>query len=253
MRKPSTPARMAGLLLLLAACPVPAQETPRAIIERAIVAHGGAERLSRLHADKLHLQGRIVLPFKDGPHEVPFTTDQTQQLPGQFKSVARMNTDKPYTLVQIVSGDKAYVTIDGQPLTPTPVAAARMRETLRLARMSHLVPLLSDRTYELVALGEAKVNDRTADGVKVTARGRKDIRLYFDRETGLLTKTEHFLDDGAGKEVLQEEFYGDFKDFGGFRRWTKLAAFLDGKKVMEAEVLDVKYFDKLDDAEFAKP
>jgi len=33
----------------------------------------------------------------------------------------------------------------------------------------------------------------------------------------------------------------------------KVSAYRNGKKVMEAEVTDVKYLDKVDDAEFAKP
>lgn len=253
MRKPATPAGMAGMLLLLAAFPAPAQVTPRAIIERAITAHGGMERLARVRAEKVRLQGKLIMPGKNGPLTASFAADQAVQFPGQFKYVAQLESDRKYTLVQILDGDKAYITVDRAPLTPEPVALARIRESLRLARVTQLVPLLNDPVYELSALGETKVNDRTALGVKVVVRGRKDIRLYFDQQTGLLTKTEHLLDDGNGKEVLQEEFYGDFKDFAGYRRWTKMITLRDGKKLMEAEVLEVKFFDKLDDSEFSKP
>ena len=44
---------------------------------------------------------------------------------------------------------------------------------------------------------DRKVNQRTAVGVKVTAKGQKEIRLYFDKAAGLLVKTEHVLDDGG--------------------------------------------------------
>jgi hypothetical protein len=253
MRAPETLARIAGLLLLLPICPALAQETPRAIIERAIAAHGGAERLSRLRADKVSLQGKIVIPGKDGP--VSFTADLTLQLPGRFKQVARVNegADKSHTIVQIVDGDKVLVALDSQPQQLPPSALTELRLTMDLQRAARLVPLLTDPTYQLTALSEEKVNNRQALGVKVSGKAHKDVRLYFDRDTGLLIKTEHTRDDGNGREVLQEEFYGDFKDFGGFRRWTRIAAFRDGKKVMEAGLLDVKYFDKIDDAEFTKP
>jgi hypothetical protein len=254
MRKAVWPAGTAGLLLLLAARPAPAQETPRTLIERAITAHGGSERLSRVRAEKVRLQGTVIMPGKNGPLTATFTADQAVQLPGQFKYVAQLNTDQKHTIVQVLNGDKAFVKIDGQPQEkPEPVALARLRESLRLIRVTQLVPLLNDPVYELSALGETKVNGRVSLGVKVKVRGKKDIRLYFDHETGLLTKTEQVLDEGNGKEVLQEQFYGDFKEFAGYRRWTKTVVLRDGKTLLEAEVRDVKYFDKLDESEFATP
>jgi hypothetical protein len=253
MRKAVLPAGTAGLLLVLAARPAPAQETPRSLIERAITAHGGSERLSRARAEKVRLQGTIIMPGKNAPLTATFTADQAVQLPGQFKYVAQVTTDQKHTIVQVLNGDKGFITIDSQPQKPEPAALARLRESLRLIRVTQLVPLLNDPVYELSALGETKVNDRVTFGVKVKVRGKKDIRLYFDHETGLLTKTEQVLEEGNGKEVLQEQFYGDFKEFAGYRRWTKTVVLRDGKKLLEAEVRDVKYFDKLDDSEFAIP
>ena len=61
------------------------------------------------------------------------------------------------------------------------------------------------------------------------------------------------MDDGAGKEVVQEEFYSDFEDVKGYKRPMKVAAYRGGKKIMEAEMTDVQYLDKVDDAEFTKP
>jgi hypothetical protein len=253
MRMSLTPAGMAGLLLMLASGPAAAQEMPRALIERAIAAHGGAERLGRLRAEKVSLQGKIFVPGKDGL--IPFTADSMLQLPGRFKHVARLSEgpDKAHTLVQIIDGDKVAVTVDDQPQQLPPSVLAELRMTLDLQRAARLVPLLADPAYELAALKPEKVNNRMAFGVKVSVKGHKDLRLYFDNETGLLVKTEHTRDDGSGKEILQEEFYGDFKDFGGFRRWTRIMVFREGKKLMEAELLDVKYLDKIEESEFAKP
>jgi hypothetical protein len=252
MRAPLTSARMAGLLLLLGASPALAQETPRALLERAIAAHGGAERLNRLRADKVSMQGKIFLSAKDGL--VPFSADTLVQLPSRFKFIVRTSEgpDKSHTLVQVVDGDKVLVTIDGQPHTVPAAALTEMRMAMNVQRAARLVPLLTDPAYQLTMLGEEKVNNRSALGIKVSLRGSKDVRLYFDHETGMLIKTEHARDEG-GKEELQEEFFGDFKDFGGIRRWTRIIVFREGKKVMEAEVLDVKYFDKFDETEFTKP
>ena len=59
------------------------QEEPRAVIERAIQAHGGMERLSRVRADKVTLKGTLVVSGRS----VPFVAETTVQLPAQFKTI----------------------------------------------------------------------------------------------------------------------------------------------------------------------
>ena len=68
-----------------------------------------------------------------------------------------------------------------------------------------------------------------------------------------LERIEALLSERDGKEVRQEVYYGDFRDLGGYKRPVKVLALRDGKKVMDAELTDVKYFDKFDEAEFTKP
>jgi hypothetical protein len=246
MRKLLFPAWLAGLLLGGTAA---AQETPRAIIERAIKAHGGQERLSRIRADQVKLRGVLFMDKK----EVAFTAETWVQLPGQFKNVIEFTTDRKHTLVQILNGDQAHVSIDGQPEKVADTALNEMRDTLLLDRAVRLVPLLTDNVFNLSVIEEIKVNDRPAAGVGVQVKGRKEMRLYFDKETSLLTKTEHWLVDEKGKEVRQEVFYSDFKDLGGFKRPTKVLAVRNGAKILEALLTDAKYLDKIDDAEFTKP
>jgi hypothetical protein len=253
-----TIALVAGAALLLApARQASAQETPRTTIERAIKAHGGPERLSQVRSDKVKVKGTLIAAGKPAP----FTAETTVQLPAQYKSVIEVIVEgRKRVLSHLVNGDRVVVTIDGKPEKVDPAALAEVRETMLLDQAVRLVPLLSDRNFNLAPLGEDKINDRTVVGVKVTARGRKELRMYFDKATGLLIKTEHPLDaPGAAapgaprKEVRQEEFYSEFKDIQGFRRPTKMVVLRDGRKLMEAELVGVKYFAHIDDAEFEKP
>jgi hypothetical protein len=158
-----------------------------------------------------------------------------------------------HTILQVVNGDKIYIAIDDKALPADTALRSEIRTGIELRRAQRLVPLLEDKSYQLAVLDELKVNDRPALGVRVTGRGRKEMRLYFDKEHGLLVRAEFPLDDGKGKQVRQHFFFGDYKDIGGYRRYTKVKAYRDGKQVMEAELLDVKTFDKIDDSEFAKP
>jgi hypothetical protein len=230
--------------------PVPAQDGSRAVIERAIQAHGGMQRLSQLRADRVKIKGSLFLNDK----AVSFTGETWVQLPAQLKTVVQISQDnRTHTLIQVLNGEMAWVTLNGQPQKVEPAALAEMRQTLALARAVRLVPLLTDKIYDLSSLGESKVNDRVLVGVKVAIKGNKDLRLYFDKETGLLVKTAHALDDSNGKEVEQEEHYSDFQDLGGFKRPVKLVGLRKGGKIMEAELVDVKYLDAINGAEFAKP
>jgi hypothetical protein len=252
MRSPRIAAWAAGLLVAWAA-PAGAQDAARAIVEQAVKAHGGEERLARARADKVKYRGTLFVP---GALPVPFVAETTVQLPSQYKTVMEVTPAKgdKHTFVHLVNGDKITLLVDGQPPRQTdPAALAELRDTMQLDRAARLVPLLQDRSYELGVLDEIKVNDRPAVGVRVAGRGRKELRLYFDKELGLLVKTEHLLDDGNGKRVRLERYFGDFKDIGGYKRPLKVLALHDGKKVLEAEVFDVKYFDKIDDREFTPP
>lgn len=238
-------------LALIAGTAYAQEMAPRAIITKAVQAHGGFDQLAKIRADRVKMKGSLLL----GGKPVAFAGEIMVQLPDRYKNTTTLLTDnKNLTLVHIVNGQQVWVTLDGQPQKVDDPALTNMRETMALARAIRLVPLLLDRNYQLTALGESKVGDRAALGVKVSVKGCKDIALFFDKETSLLIKSEHRVDDDkAGKEVTQEEYYSDFRELGGFKRPIKMAVYRKGAKIMEAELLDVKYFDGLPDAEFAKP
>ncbi len=224
-----------------------AQDASRSVLEKAVKAHGGEEKLNRLKAERSQLKGSVQVEDK----LVPFVAEIAVQMPAQFKSVMHFQAqDKRFTLVQVLNGDKASVKLNGQAQAVEERTLNEMRQTMYLNRVLLLAPLLSDKAFELTSLGESKVSDRAAVGVKVSSRGRKDVRLYFDKETGLLAKTEHAVVGPDNKEVTQEEYYSDFREVSGYKRPWKLSVFRGGKKVMDAELAEIKYFDKLDDEEF---
>jgi hypothetical protein len=249
MRKLVLAAWTAGLLLGLAG-KASAQESPVTVIERAIKAHGGLEQLARARADRVKIKGTVL----EGGREMTFSGETLVQLPGQLRNTMQIADDKKTILVQqVVNGKEAWVAVNGQPQKLEANVLAGLHETMFLTRAVRLVPLLRDRTYDLSLGSESKVNDRPCTTVKVAVKGHKDLILSFDKETGLLVKTEHFLTDPNGKDVKQEEFFSDFKEVEGYKRPMKIAYHRDGKKIIEAEITEVKYYDKIDEREFGKP
>lgn len=242
-----------GTVVLLAsfAGATRAQDEARALIERAIKAHGGAEALGRIRADKVKFKGTLVLQG----HATPFFAETTVQLPSKYKNIIEMNHNgDKHTIVHIVNGRNTYITLDGRALKPDSTQLAEIRSSLELERAKRLLPLLEDRSYQLAILEPIEVNDRPAIGVCITGRGRREMRLYFDKEYHLLVRAENRIDGGKGKEEIRQHFFfGDFKDIGGYKRPTKVRAYRGGKQIMEAELLDAKPLDKVDETEFAKP
>jgi hypothetical protein len=248
MRKLLLWALSAGLLLGLAGG-LRAQDDVRAIIEKAVKAHGGADNLAKVRAERIKAEGKLYLP--DG--EATFTSETTVQLPDRFRHVMQYKLKAgTQTRIEVLNRDKGWISDNGKLQELDADQLAKMKEMFYMDRVVHLSTLIKDKGYELTALKEIKVNDRAVVGVKVSSKGHKDISLYFEKDSGLLVMTEHRVGNDK-KQLAQQEHYSNFKEVGGCKRPMKVVAFQDSKKLMEAEIKEVKHLDSVPDSEFAKP
>jgi hypothetical protein len=130
-----------------------------------------------------------------------------------------------------------------------------------------LVPL-REKGFELSPLGEVKVDGKPAVGVRVSHKGHRDINMFFDKDKGLLVKTETAVlvsirDENWRKrlpgldfikgEKRQETLYGGYKEVNGVQRAMKISIYRDGEKEIDIEITEIEVKEKLDDAVFAKP
>jgi hypothetical protein len=118
-----------------------------------------------------------------------------------------------------------------------------------------LQPLLNDKEFKLTVEGDKKVGDKEAKVVKVAREKRPTVTLYFDKESGLLVKSDMKVKDEFQnwKEALDESYFEDYKDVGGRKVFTKLRVVRDGKTMIEGTLSDQKVHDKLDPKLFEKP
>src|SRR5262249_43300801 len=150
-------------------------------------------------------------------------------------------------------GTKGWVKANDQLMELNDKLLDEMKEAVYLNQLGRLV-FLKDKSVELSPLGEVKVNDRPAVGVRIVSKGHRDLNLYFDKETGLMAKMERQAFDTMTQQMVQEErIMQEYQVVDGMKVAKKVRVNRDGKKFMEAEVLEVKFSDKLDDSEFAKP
>ncbi len=240
----------ASLLFALLSGPATAQDAARAVVEKAIQAHGGAAVLDRHQASRVRVKATLSL----GGGEIPAVVETVAQLPGQFKTVIQMEIDgKTQSVVQVLNGDVGWMSIDGKTRALDAGELAARKESFYADHAVRLTPLLKDKNYRLSTLPEAKVDGRPAVGVKIAYAGRADIHFYFDKASGLLVKSDRRTKGTGKKDVLQEEVFRDYKAFGGAQRPTKFVVFRDGKKFMEGMVLNYTPLEKVDAKEFAKP
>ncbi|HXG11139.1 MAG TPA: hypothetical protein VNK04_15370 [Gemmataceae bacterium] len=233
--------------LLLAGGQAQAQDNPRAVIEKAIKAHGGADALARFKAGRAKIKGKIELA--DG---IPFTQEMVYQLPNQFKEVLELETaGQKVSVTTIFNGEKGSLEVNGKPQELDEKLLTELKEAGHLMRLTRLIPLLEDQSVKLSLVGEDKVNGRPAVGVRVECRGFRDVNLYFDKEKGLLVKTERrALDAMSGQEVTEERIVTEYQQVQGLQSPKKVLVNRDGKKFMEAEVIEVKFLEAVDPGTF---
>jgi hypothetical protein len=241
--------------LFLAVAPLLAVTGPgraddaRAVVERAVKAHGGADKLTQLRQYRERTRG-VVFP---GEGKRAFTLDTTIRLPDQFRSVlvADLGTAR-LEVIQVCEGSKGWVSDNGRVSEVSPQMLADYQDLVHVQRISALTPLLQDTSYQLTSLDNTKVQGKASVGVKVARKGRRDVKLYFDKDSGLLVKREYQFRE-MGNESLREEFLSDYKAVEGVQRPHKFLIQHDGKKYAEAELVEWKPLSKVEDREFAKP
>jgi hypothetical protein len=147
----------------------------------------------------------------------------------------------------VLDGDKGWV--NGAEMNAEQLK--EMRESNYAGWVSTLLPL-KDKAFTLSSLAETTVGGKPAVGVKVSHQGHRDVKLYFDKESGLLAKVISRVkaEEMDGKEVDQETEQQQYKDFGGIKVPKRIVIRRDGKRFVEANIRDWKGAEKLDNSVF---
>ena len=218
---------------------------PMALVNKAIKAAGGADKLTKFQAQTWKEKGTYY-GMGEG---LPYTATNAVQWPDKYS----MNIHGYFVIV--LNGNKGWMKPEGAE------AMEMQKEQLEEQMESHyggwvstLVPL-KGKGFTLTALDETKVDGKPASGIKIAHKGHGDVSLWFDKDSGLLVKSAQRLKSAqqGGKEVLHEGFFSNYQAVQGVQIPMKIVVHQDGKKLVEAENHDVKLAEKLDDKTFAKP
>jgi hypothetical protein len=241
-------ASLIGVLLLTAGAS--AQDEAKAIIIKAIKAHGGEEALTKVKALQIKAKGKIEILGG-----LEFTQESSFMMPDKFKEAVDMEVmGQKLRVVSVFNGKKLIIEANGQNFPVDDKVQEIIKGSVYALKVARMVPLIKEKGFELSALGEVKVDGKPAVGVRVTSKGQKDMSLYFNKETGLLAKMEHrTIDQMSGNEITEERIITEYAKTDGVPTAKKVTVNHDSNKYMEVEVLETKQLEKIDDSEFEKP
>ncbi|MFL5330877.1 MAG: hypothetical protein ACJ8C4_18425 [Gemmataceae bacterium] len=217
----------------------------RAVVDKAIEAAGGTEKLAKFNTTTFKQKGTYYAQGRS----IPFTAKYAVQWPDRF----RMEAEGAFTLV--LDGDKGWTETQGKAEELSRDVFAEQKANNYFGWVTTLLPLQKDSGFKLGTQPASEVEGRAVEVVKVSRAGHADVILFFDKQTALLVKSEYrgTAKDLGGKEVLFESFYKDYQRNEGAKLPTKLLMKRDGDKRVESEIFDMKAEKKLEEKLFTKP
>jgi outer membrane lipoprotein-sorting protein len=239
----------ACLLMQAASIHAEEQDQARGVIEKAIHARGGADRLAKIKAIKYKSKGTVHVGGQDAEYKGEFTI----QFPDQTRS--EIDTEfgsQAMRIVVVLNRDKGWMKFGDQSQEMPDDQLKSQRDEVFANYLTTLTPLLN-KDIKITVIPDAKVNDKPADGVSVTAKDHKEIKLYFDKDSHLLIKREMQSNDGMGNDVKQESFYSDYKEIDGIKQPMKLLVKRDGEPFLDGTVSEFKVLDKVEAKDFNEP
>jgi uncharacterized protein (TIGR03000 family) len=128
----------------------------------------------------------------------------------------------------VMNGKKAWWNWAGLNFWEIPEPAAKefaLRDLYFTLRATQMLPALLGKEFQLTHLGEVKVNDQPAVGLRIRRKGRPDVSLFFDKKTSLPVKAELRVSiEGVeqGIDGYFQVFYSDYKEFNGLKHFAKI-------------------------------
>jgi hypothetical protein len=241
----------AALICLFAAAPLRADEA-KALLERAIKAQGGEEKLKAAQAATFKTKGNVLA---DG-QQVELGGDATVQGDGHYRWSASITfMGRTENGVIVITPEKIWGKGGNQAnAEEAPAEAAFVRDVFRTIRLPQNLTALRAKDVTLSHLGELKVDDRVTVGLKVATKDRPDVDLYFDKETSLPLRAEiRVKEPGEANEKVYAFTFTDYKDVNGVKMFGKFSLKRDDKVTMEMELSDFQFPGQLGADAFAKP
>jgi hypothetical protein len=224
-----------------------------AILDKAIKAMGGEEKLSKIKFFSVKTKGILTIMGNDNDFTTSATHEGIDRVRSEFN--AKFG-DNDFKAAAVLSGDKGWGKLNDMDVSE--MDEKQLKDEKRrnyLSVVSALVIFAKGKGFKIETAGDEKVGDKPAAVLKVTGPDGQDFKLFFDKESGLLVKQMASVPEFGpnGGEFMQESTYSDYKEFDGIKRPTKFELKRDGEKFLSSEVVEFKVLDKVEPDTFSQP
>jgi hypothetical protein len=251
----------------LAAAPAKdGQEEAEAILNKAVKAHGGEDKLTKLNTfvvkscEKTTVSGVETQSIESiTSHEFP--DKKRYEYKAQARGIKRVQEG-----VQVFNGEHAWSFTNAKTFELPNDHVTHFRRYPFHGFPVRLLPLLKGKDYKLTLVGNAKVEERTATVIMASREGAVDMKYFFDKDSGLLLKQEYLYtrseDSGEPQRASCDDpkamkvqiFYEEYKEVGGIKYPSKTRTIRhETGAIAVEEITEFRIVDKFDEKTFAKP
>jgi hypothetical protein len=221
-----------------------------AIVDKAIKALGGEEKLSKAKVVQWKGKGKI----RFGENENEFTAESTTQGLDHMQRVFEGEFNgNPFRGVTVVAGKRGWRKFGDNLQELEGDGLANELRAVYLSAIPITLVQLKGKEFKIDTAADEQVGGKPANGVKVIAPDGKDFLLYFDKESGLPVKQVAKVLSFNGEEITQESTFSDYKELSGIKKATRFESKRDGQPFQELQITDFKVLDKVDPKTFAEP
>ncbi len=221
-----------------------------AVLDKAIQALGGEAKLSKAGSFARKAKGTITIQGNDNEFISETTFQGLDHYRNEFDGEFNGNKVKG---VIILNGDKGWRKFGDNKMEMDASAAANEKRNVYLQVIPVTLLPLKGKEFKVENAADESVGDKPAAVLKVTAPDGKNFTLYFDKESGLPVRVVATVVGFQGQEFSQETTYGEYKDFDGVKRATKIASKRNGENFLRQEIAEYKLLDTVDPKTFAEP
>jgi hypothetical protein len=221
-----------------------------AVIDKAIKALGGEEKLKAIKAASWKAKGTVTFQGEDSG----ISSTTTIEVPGQFRQ--DFETQLMGTMVTgstVVRGDKGWRKLNGIVSEMDKDAIANERLNIYPQLLPPSILLLKSDRVKVATAPEERVDDKPAVGLKVTMSSGKDFTIHFDKESGLPVKYTAMIMGIQNDEAKQETFLSKYKEVDGVQKATRVEVKRGGDKFLAYDVLEFKTLKEVDLKTFVEP
>jgi hypothetical protein len=239
-----------ALVLAISATAFGDDAASRELINTVIEKNGGEKLLAKVPARASKIKGTMALFGSP----IPITGELASQGGDQHRMSISLSVDgQSITFISVLNHDHGWQRLYDQTNEMSDEQMTEAKEAAYAGWLATLLPL-RDKAFQLSSAGEIEIDKRPALGVNVTREGRRPFKMFFDKETFRLVRTETTIrDESTSKNMSQETTYSDFKVVEGISHAKKVSIKRDGQPHVDVEVVSFKPSEKLEDSVFAKP